>query len=151
MRFERLTSTLGTLLMMAIGGWFVGGALIDLDLGTPRRLGPGAFPAAVGALLVVLAVAAAWGDLRRPVAPERFDPWSVLAVGGGVAAFAFITPSAGVLPAVFVSVLVTGAALRRITWLARLLLALVVTTGIWAIFVAGLQLPVETIRVPQWD
>lgn len=146
MRHQRLISQIGPLLMLAAGLGFTAGALLTLDMGSARRMGPGAFPALVGGLLSVLALITLVQNARRPMGWERPDPVSVAAVAGGVAAFAFLAPLAGVLPAVAVSVLTTASSVPQFRWPGRIVLALCVAVGVWLIFVRGLGIPLMTIR-----
>ena len=143
---DRLISQLGPLLMLVVGLAFVVGSVTTLDLGTARRMGPGAFPALVGAILSVLALVTLIRNLRYPMGWDRPDPVSVLAVAGGVGAFAFLTPLLGVLPAVALSVLTTASAVPQFRWPGRLILALCVSAAVWLIFVKGLGIPLTTIR-----
>ena len=115
----RLTPQLGLIGILAAALFFIGGSIWTLDLGTARRMGPGAF------------------------APD----WLALAtIGSGVAAFALLTPLLGVLPAVFLSVLFSSSANHDVTWLLRVVLALAVAIGVWVIFILGLQMPFVAIR-----
>lgn len=143
---DRLISQLGPLLMLVVGLAFVVSSVTTLDLGTARQMGPGAFPALVGAILSVLALATLIRNLRCPMGWDRPDPVSVLAVAGGVGAFAFLTPLLGVLPAVALSVLTTASAVPQFRWPGRLILALCVSAAVWLIFVKGLGIPLTTIR-----
>lgn len=144
----RLIALVGPALMLAAGLGFAIGALAALDLGSVRRMGPGAFPLIVGGLLAVLALVAlvrevhVTGDVARP------DPKAVAGVGAGVAVFAFVTPLFGVLPGAALSVLGTSVVTGALSWTARLVLAASVAVGIWAIFVAGLGLPLDAMRWP---
>jgi len=146
MHRDRLISQVGPILMLAIGLAFVIASVTTLDLGTARRMGPGAFPALVGAILSGLSLVTLIRNLRHPMGWERPDPVSVLAVAGGVGAFAFLTPALGVLPAVVVSVLTTASAVPQFRWRGRLILAVCVSVAVWLLFVKGLGIPLTTIR-----
>ena len=143
---RRLTSHLGPILMLAAGLFFAIGALTALELGSFRRMGPGAFPLLVGALLSLLALIGLVQNLRAPVAMGRADPMAVLGVFGGVAAFAFFTPLTGVLPATACAVLVTASVIKGFRWPHRIALAAGVSVGVWLIFVKGLGIPFTAIR-----
>jgi len=148
MRPDRLISQIGPILMLLAGLGFAIGAVATLDLGSMRRMGPGAFPFLVGALLAALALATLVRNLTRPMSWARPDPVSVLAVAAGVAAFAFVTPLFGVLPGVVLSVLATSAAVSEFRWPWKLALAVCVAAGVWLVFVTGLGIPLTTIRWP---
>ncbi len=132
--------------MLAAGLFFALGAMTSLDLGSFRRMGPGAFPLLVGGLLCLLALIGLVQNLRAPVSVDRADPMAVLGVFGGVAAFAFFTPLTGVLPATAVAVLVTGSVIEGFRWPHRIALAFGVSICVWLIFVKGLGIPFTAIR-----
>jgi putative tricarboxylic transport membrane protein len=144
----RLISQIGPALMLVAGLAFVVGSIVTLDLGTARRMGPGAFPAVVGGLLSMLALVTLIRNVRHPMGWDHPDPISVLAVAGGVIAFAVLTPLLGVLPAVTVSVLTTSSAVPKFGWQGRIILAVCVSVAIWAVFVKGLGIPLTTLRWP---
>ncbi|WP_172331990.1 tripartite tricarboxylate transporter TctB family protein [Mangrovicoccus sp. HB161399] len=143
---RQLTSHLGPLIMLAAGLAFAIGAAATLDLGSLRRMGPGAFPLLVGSLLAILALIGLVQNLRHPMEMNRADPMAVLGVTGGVAAFAFFTPLAGVLPATTLAVLATGSVIPGFRWPHRIALALGVAAAVWAIFVLGLNIPFTAVR-----
>ena len=108
------------LVLSALGAWLVLGG-VGLGVGTWRRLGPGAFPALIGALLIFATAALAWS---RP-APASADEaaaasgragvclrgvWAALA---GLAGFALLAPALGYAPAAFAAALLGGVALRK--------------------------------------
>lgn len=146
MHRDRLISQIGPALMLLVGLAFVFCSVTTLELGSARRMGPGAFPAIVGALLSLLALITLVRNLRYPMGWDQPDPISVLAVAGGVAAFAFLTPLLGVLPAVIVSVLTTASAVPQFRWPGRIVLAFCVAGAVWLVFVKGLGIPLPTIR-----
>jgi hypothetical protein len=141
-----LKTQIGNLLLLSVGLYFFIGSIVGLDLGTARRMGPGYFPMLVGAIMCILAVITIFNCIRHPVDADDPDFLSIASVCGGVVAFAFVAPILGVLPAVFLSVLATSPAVSNISLRTRLILALVVSIGIWAIFVMRLKLPFVTIR-----
>jgi hypothetical protein len=146
MHRDRLISQVGPALMLLVGLAFVVGSITTLELGSARRMGPGAFPALVGGLLSVLALITLIRNVRHPMGWEQPDPISVLAVAGGVIAFALLTPLLGVLPAVVMSVLTTSSAVPQFRWWGRMILAVCVSAAVWLVFVKGLGIPLTTIR-----
>lgn len=148
MRRSTALSLIGPLIMLAVGLVFSIGAVVTLDLGSVRRMGPGAFPLLVGSILVGLALLCTVQSLRAPVEPEAADPIAVIGVVAGVAAFAFLTPLLGVLPATAIAVFATGSAIPGFRWPFRLALSVGVAFGIWLIFVKGLGMPFVTVRWP---
>lgn len=148
MHRRALISQIGPLLMLAAGLGFALGAVASLDLGSLRRMGPGAFPLLVGGVLAVLAVIGLIQNLRSPMDTNAPDLVAVLGVVAGVAAFAFFTPLFGVLPATGIAVFLTGAAIPGFRWPLRLILSLGVAVGVWLIFVRGLGMPFVPVRWP---
>jgi putative tricarboxylic transport membrane protein len=144
----RLIALAGPALMLAAGLGFALGAVAALDLGSWRRMGPGAFPLIVGSLLALLALAALVRELGAPGEVARPDPRAVAGVAVGVAVFAFVTPLFGVLPGAALSVLGTSTVTGAPGWPARLALAAAVAVGVWAVFVAALGLPLDAVRWP---
>lgn len=137
---------LGPILMLMAGLFFAIGAATSLDLGSFRRMGPGAFPLLVGGLLCLLSLVALVDGLRAPRDVRRGDPWAVLGVVGGVAAFAFLTPLTGVLPATAIAVIVTGLVIPEFRWPHRLILSVGVSAAVWLVFITGLGIPLVAIR-----
>ena len=134
--------------MLHLGLAFAWGSVATLDLGSFRRMGPGAFPLLVGSLLAFLALLGLVQSLRAPEDTHKPDLFSVFGVFFGVAAFAFITPIFGVIPATAVAVLATSLAISEILWAFRILLTIGVAVGVWLIFVAGLDMPFDAIKWP---
>ncbi|MBQ0802182.1 MAG: tripartite tricarboxylate transporter TctB family protein [Sulfitobacter litoralis] len=146
MRYGKLISQKGPLIMLGAGLAFAFGAVATLDLGSFRRMGPGAYPLLVGSLLAVLAVIGLVQNLRVPMKTDKADPIAVLGVVAGVAAFAFLAPLLGVLPATAIAVFATGSAIPGFRWPYRIVLSLGVAIGVWLIFVRGLGMPFVAIR-----
>lgn len=146
MRHGKLISHLGLLIMLVAGLGFALGSVATLDLGSFRRMGPGAYPLLVGGLLTVLALMGLVQNLRNPLDMEKADPMAVLGVAAGVAAFAFLTPLLGVLPATAIAVFATGSAIPQFRWPSRMVLAVGVAVAVWLIFVRGLGMPFVAIR-----
>ncbi|MFI6482476.1 tripartite tricarboxylate transporter TctB family protein [Nonomuraea sp. NPDC050663] len=128
-------------IFVLIGGAFVVGSL-DYELGTPLRMGPGAFPLLVGAIVAVLGLAiAVKGLVAGEVAEFGPIPWrAVAAIVAALLFFGFTVRGLGFVPASAVTTLLTTLASTRV----RLLAALAVTGGLTVaatlIFVVGLQL-----------
>ncbi|MDB6179106.1 tripartite tricarboxylate transporter TctB family protein [Paracoccus sp. Z330] len=143
---RHLISHAGPLIMLSAGLFFSVGAVTSLDLGSFRRMGPGAFPLLVGGLLCLLALIGLVQNLRHPLPVDHADPVAVLGVTGGVVGFALLTPLLGVLPATFIAVLTTAAVIPGFRWPMRLALAAGVAVGVWLIFVLCLGIPFTAIK-----
>ena len=112
------------------------------DIGTPLRMGPGFFPLVLGGILVVLGVSIA---VKGLVAGEGGDvgpvPWRALVLLlAAIVFFGFTVRDLGLVPALFVSVLLAALAGRGV----RIVPAVVIAAGLTAlsvlIFVVLLQL-----------
>ncbi|TAL75086.1 MAG: tripartite tricarboxylate transporter TctB family protein [Burkholderiaceae bacterium] len=96
----------GGVLIIAIGlGAVLGG--VSYRIGTLRQMGPGFFPAAVGALMVLMGVLIAIQGLAHkhadadaePDPPAEWRGW--LCIVGGIVAFILLGDYGGLLPATF--------------------------------------------------
>ena len=143
---KRLSAQAGTLLIGAIAVVFIAASLTALDLGTPRRMGPGAFPLIAGGILVILAVIALVGDIKAGTEHMKADWRSVVPVALAVAGFALVTPRFGVLPGAGVCVLIASFAVGALSPLRRAGLVAGAVFGIWLVFIIGLRLPLEAFR-----
>ena len=133
----------------------LGGALVALlgagaiaatrshQLGTLARMGPGFFPTAIGAVMLLTGVSIFLAGLRRTVldtdrvkAPD-LRAWTLIPLG--VLAFIVVGEQAGLLPATFSLVLVAAAADRRNGWRGALLLAAAMALVALVVFWWGLQ------------
>lgn len=112
------------------------------DIGTPLRMGPGFYPLVLGGILVVLGVSIA---VKGFVAGEGGDigtvPWKALVLlVGAIIFFGLTVRDLGLVPALFVTVLLAGLADRG----ARVIPAVVIAASLTAlsvlIFVYVLQL-----------
>ncbi|MEO3806139.1 tripartite tricarboxylate transporter TctB family protein [Nonomuraea sp. B1E8] len=133
-------------IFILLGGAFVVGSL-GYELGTPLRMGPGAFPLLVGMLVAALGLAIV---IKGLVAGEAIVfgriPWRAVAVITlALVFFGFTVRGLGFVPASAVTALLTTLASSRV----RLLTAVAVSAGLTVagtlIFVVGLQL-----RLPLW-
>lgn len=140
----RLTDALAPIALMAIGIAFAAGSWLHLDLGTLRRLGPGALPLGLGVILALLgAIALVQGLMQHAEQVPRPDLHALAAVGVAITSFAVLTERLGLLPAVFGTVLAMTTVIGDLPWLGRLTLALGVAIGIWGVFLLGLRLPLR--------
>ena len=112
------------------------------DLGTPARLGPGAFPLIVGCLLAVFgATVTIKGVLAPDGEPIGRIPWrAIVLILGGILFLGVTIRGLGLAPALFVSVFLSALARER----QRLVFALAIAAGLTVlcvlIFVVALQL-----------
>jgi hypothetical protein len=133
-------------IFVLIGGAFVVGSL-GYELGTPLRMGPGAFPllvgatvAALGLVIVIKGLIAGEVDSFGPI------PWRAVAVIVlAILFFGLTVRRLGFVPASAVTALLTTLASRRMRLLTAVAVAAGLTVASTLIFVVGLQL-----RIPLW-
>lgn len=152
MKREKAINSLGGLLFLALGLYFVYGAL-ELDLGTARRMGPGFFPLVLGCLvsfLALLLTLKTWltHDPDSNSQIESFDWRSFAMISAGVISFAGVTYYFGLVPGTLAAVLNSTAFDRRLRWPHKLLLAGVLGLLAWLLFIVALQLPFSAFRLP---
>lgn len=135
-----LAELLGGLLTGAIGVFAVAqGAAYSL--GTLTRIGPGFFPAAVGAAMIVLGIVIVLEGRRADARPiERPAVLSLLSVLGGIAAFALLIERAGLVPAAAALIVISSLAAPRPRLLPILVLAAAVSAFSVLVFAVGLGL-----------
>jgi hypothetical protein len=133
-------------MFILIGGAFVVGAL-GYELGAPLRMGPGAFPVLVGALVAALGLAiVVKGLIAGEVADFGPIPWRAIAVIVlAVMFFGFTVRGLGFVPTSAVTALLTTLASTRVRPLMAVAVAAGLTLASTLIFVVGLQL-----RIPLW-
>lgn len=133
---------------------FVGGVALGLTglcvaiysfnvypFGQLRQVGPGFFPVILGSLLCLLGTAVAIAGYRRQVAPVEIHMVELVCILGSVVAFALLVEREGILLSTAVCVMIASIPARRNGMLWRVILAAVGAVLTWAIFVAGLRLP----------
>jgi hypothetical protein len=133
-------------IFVLIGGAFVVGSL-GYELGTPLRMGPGAFPLLVGATVVALGLAIVIkGLIAGEVVSFGSIPWRAVAfIVLAILFFGFTVRRLGFVPASAVTAFLTALASRRIRLLTAVAVAAGLTVASTLIFVVGLQL-----RIPLW-
>lgn len=129
-----------------IGGLFVVGSL-GYELGTPLRMGPGAFPLLAGATVAALGLAIVIkGLIVGEVISFGSIPWRAVAVIVlAVLFFGFTARRLGFVPASVVTAFLTTLASRRMRLLTAVAVAAGLTVASTLIFVVALQL-----RIPLW-
>ncbi|MEV5888176.1 tripartite tricarboxylate transporter TctB family protein [Nonomuraea fuscirosea] len=145
-RRRSLPDVLAGGIFVLIGGAFVAGAL-GYELGTPLRMGPGAFPLLVGLIVAGLGLAiVVKGLVAGEVIAFGPIPWRAVAViTVAVLFFGFTVRGLGFVPTSAVTALLTTLASTRV----RPLMAVAVAAGLTAastlIFVVGLQLRIPLV------
>ncbi|WP_066708831.1 tripartite tricarboxylate transporter TctB family protein [Celeribacter ethanolicus] len=135
----------GGVLLAAIGLFVVFYTLAHYEIGSLRRMGPGFFPAVLGAALALLGGMVALPALARQDDAVQIAWKECLAVLAAILIFAAGLDRLGLVLVTLTSVLIASLAApdRRIGW--RIVLALVVTALSVAVFSFGLKM-----TVPLW-
>ena len=133
-------------IFILFGSVFVVGSL-GYGLGTPLRMGPGAFPLLVGATVAGLGLAiVVKGLIAGEVVSFGPIPWRAVAVIVlAVLFFGFTVRGLGFVPTSAVTALLTTMASTRVRLLTAVAVAAGLTVAATLIFVVGLQL-----RIPLW-
>ncbi|WP_440069428.1 tripartite tricarboxylate transporter TctB family protein [Streptosporangium sp. OZ121] len=142
-RRRSLPDVLAGGVFVLIGGAFVVGAL-GYELGTPLRMGPGAFPLLAGATVAALGLAIV---VKGLVAGEVISfgpiPWRAVAlIVLAVLFFGLTVRGLGFVPTSAVTALLTALASTRVRLLTAVAVAAGLTVAATLIFVVGLQLRV---------
>ncbi len=132
---------LAGLVFVGFGAAFAVGAT-SYQIGTPVRMGPGYFPLVVGGLLVLLGVVImVKGFIAGEGAVIGAVPWKALAlITAAIVFFGVTVRGLGVVPAVFVTALLSGLAGHRPGVVAPVVIAVGLTVATVLIFVVALQL-----------
>jgi hypothetical protein len=117
----------------------------DFGIGSASRMGPGYFPTALGALLLLIGIASLVRSFFRDGKPIGAVAWKGAAlVTAGTVLFGLLLRPAGLVPALVALILVgaSASARFRLEWRASLLmLALIAFCAL--VFVKGLGLPLS--------
>jgi putative tricarboxylic transport membrane protein len=121
--------------------FIVGG--YELGVGSPRRLGTGAFPLVTGCILAVLSLAVIAADLRDTSDADRPDWISFAAIGAALAVFALTVGRIGLVPGVFLTTITASLPDPSLRFIGKLVLAAIVALGCWALFIGLIGLPFD--------
>ena len=135
---------IGAVALLILSLIFVIGGL-KLGLGSPFRLGTGAFPFASGAILAVLSIFVGLQELRNPTMEDAPDWTSFLAIAAAIAAFAASADRVGLVPAAFLAVVIASAPDRTLPIGGKVLLGGIVSISCWVLFIELLNLPFKAV------
>ncbi|MFT7058589.1 MAG: hypothetical protein ACJASV_001090 [Pseudorhodobacter sp.] len=133
----------GAVLVVAGIIFMIGG--VQLGLGSPFRLGTGAFPFFTGLILAVLAAAICLQEWRSDDVVETPDWVSFLAIIGALAVFAATADRLGLVPGVFLTIVVASSPDRSLSPIGKVLLGGIVALASWVLFIELLNLPLKAI------
>jgi hypothetical protein len=118
----------------------------ELDMGTPLRLGPGAFPLLLAGVLGLLGLITAAQSFRNPVTHEMTIPWrGIMLIVLAPVVFGLTVRGLGLVAAIALVVAVSAYASRRMS--AKLAIALTIGLTVFCVLVfsVGLGLPLRLI------
>ncbi|HKP24346.1 MAG TPA: tripartite tricarboxylate transporter TctB family protein [Dongiaceae bacterium] len=133
------------LLFIAVAVLFALG-IIDLDLGTARKLGPGAFPLLLSGVLALLGVIIVAKGIRTPAAHDMTMPWrGIVLIVLAPVLFGLTVRDFGLIASIAIVVAVSAYASRRMTL--KLAVALIIGLTLFCVLVfhVGLGLPVRLV------
>lgn len=132
-------------IFVTFGLFFSVGALVTMEVGTPAAMGPGFFPLALGVLLVVLGtLVAGEGIVGGEEKPIGGIPWNAaVLIAAALLLFGLTVRVLGLLPALFVAVLLPAFAARRTSRRVAVAIAVGLTVLSVLIFVVALRLPLQ--------
>lgn len=130
-------------LFIAFGG---GTVLISSEypMGTAGRMGPGYFPTVLGYLLAAIGlVSLIRSFINHGESIGRIPVKEIILIMTGVVIFGATVRDAGIIPAVFVLVMISGFASSKFRWLPMLAMAVGSAIFCWVVFVYALGLPLQ--------
>ncbi len=138
-----LSGAIGGLFLIVTSIIFIVGG-IQLGLGSPFRLGTGAFPFVTGVLLAGLSVAICISEIRHRNTLAQTPDWiSFLAITAALAVFASTADRFGLVPAAFLTVVVASLPDRELPLLGKISLGVIIAAGAWLLFIRLLNLPLK--------
>ena len=131
-------------LFVLVVGIAVGIAALDLNFGTPQRMGSGFLPFWLGILMVLVGILTIIGGLRGGEAFPTFPTLRPLAaLIFGFSAFAFLVRPAGLIVAAFAGILISSFATKQ-THLIQTIIFAAILAGVSALlFVVLLDVPIN--------
>jgi hypothetical protein len=141
-------------LIMLFGIGMVIWAFNTLSMGTPRRMGPGMFPAGIGGLISLAGLGVLVQGLldrarnaetgTKPAVNLRALVW----VTAALLAFGLLVGPFGMIPAIVALICLCALSERGGSPLATLLMAIALPVAVYLIFRLGLGLPMAMVRRP---
>lgn len=140
---------LGGALLIGVGAAFYAGSM-RLRMGTLMSMGPGYFPRVLAVVLIGVGIAVIVMGLINRERLQTPELRPMLCVLGAVAIFALTVRQLGLIPAMFLGVLVAAGGDRTSRFSRAALLAAGAGIGAWLIFRVGLGLQLPGLRTPTW-
>jgi len=145
---QHLPGLLPTFLLALLG---LGAAFtaFSYDVGSFTGMGPGFFPLALGLILFLLGGVILWQDRQPPEAiAEQAHPFAwrpFAAVSAGILAWVLLAETTGFFVAAACQVVLTSLALPKPRWRSIAIMAAVLATGGYLLFVTQLGVPLSAV------
>jgi hypothetical protein len=137
-------SDIGAGLIFIVIGLLFGLGAMDLELGTPLRMGPGYFPLILAGLLVVLGLVIVVYGLGHAATGRLTVPWrGLVAILAAPVVFGLTVRGLGLAPALALVALISAFASRRMSVALAVGLSLGLTVFCVLVFSFGLRLPLR--------
>lgn len=135
---------LGGVLLVLIGAYVIARTWLGLPIGTLTQMGPGMFPAIVGAFVVIMGLAIAIPALSRAGDPMHVDLRSAAFISVAIATFGLMIRPFGLVPAVVALTLLSTRASGQLSGIQTVMLCAVLCLIAVLIFKVGfaMQVPV---------
>ena len=131
-------------LFILVVGIAVGIAALDLNFGTPQRMGSGFLPFWLGILMGLVGILTIAGGLRGGDAFPTFPTLRPLgALICGFAAFAFLVGPAGLIIAAFAGILISSFATKQTHFVQTIAFAAILAAVSALLFVVLLDVPIN--------
>lgn len=134
--------------LIAFGLWAGFHAVVNFDVGTMSRMGPGMFPAGLGFLLAFLGVLVMLPALFRPGTLPTVEWRPLIFTVIGVLAFALTVTRLGMVPAIVLLTIAAALADTKLKPIGIVLLAAGLSLIAYVIFRIGLGIVLEPFRWP---
>lgn len=134
--------------LTAFGATSAAYALSQYSMGTITRMGPGMMPVSLGVILAGFGIAIAAPAFFRRGEAVRIVLRPLIFLSLSILCFAVLIETAGLLPAVFLTVVIATFAERTVPLSKAILLGASMAGLTWAIFILGLGLPLAAIDWP---
>lgn len=141
------TELASALLLLALGG-FVFWEAGNYRMGTLSNIGPGMFPRALGAILIVCGAGTLLAALARSAPLPEFKWRAAGAMTAALLVFALCINRFGIFPAVIGMTLTARLAEPDYRVVGTVVLAVILAVLSWLVFVVGLGFPLRAVRWP---
>lgn len=140
-----LRDLLGGLMLLALGLWFFVRAL-NLSIGTATAMGPGYYPLLASGSLILLSLIVVGTAFFRPANAPNAPLRPLISISAAILTFALAMDYLGLMPAIFLTVLVAAVADRRSRPVPAVILGLALCAGAYLIFIQLLGMPMRPFK-----